>query len=280
MDTMTRLIGAQLSASLKQPVVVENRPGASGTIGADAVAKSSADGYTALVGVTSLIQTPYLIPRLPYDIFKDLSPVLMLARGANIVVVPADSPVNTLQEFVSMVKANPGKHNYGTYGNGTTAHIFGDSFNRQAGMDLVHVPFKSSSQMLAAVIGGQLSAGFPDAASALPQVAAGKLKALAITGNQRYKAIANVPTFAEAGFKGFELYGWYGVFVPAGTPRANIDKLSAEIAHIVRTPEVASRFEDLGLFVTATGPDAFAAEMRADSQVWGRAIRAGNIRAE
>jgi tripartite-type tricarboxylate transporter receptor subunit TctC len=279
-DTMTRLIGTRLTEAVKQPVVVENRTGASGTIGADVVAKAPADGYTALVGVTSLIQTPHLMGKLPYDIFTDLTPVIMLARGANIFVVPANSPANTLQEFVAMVKTNPGKHNYGTYGNGTTAHIFGDAFNRQAGMDLVHAPFRSSSQMIAAIMGGQLSAGFPDAASALPQIVGGKLKALAITGTQRYKNIANVPTFAEAGFKGFEPYGWYGVFVPAGTPRPAVDKLSTEIARIIRTPEVAARFEDLGLIVTGAGPDAFAADMRADSNAWGRAIKAGNIRAE
>lgn len=279
-DTMTRLIGARLGESMQQPVVVENRTGASGTIGADAVAKASPDGYTALVAVTSLIQTPHLMPKLPYDVFKDLQPVVMLARGANIFVVPASSPANTLQEFVAMVKANPGKYDYGTYGNGTTAHIYGDSFNRQAGLDLVHVPYKSSSQMIPAMIGSQLNAGFPDAASAMPHIVAGKLKPLAITGTQRYPKLPHVPTFAEAGFKGFEPYGWYGVFVPAGTPRDRVDKLSSEIARIVRTPEVASRFEGMGLTVTAIGPDAFSAEMKADSQVWGRAIKAGGIRAE
>jgi len=279
-DVVARILADRLGNELKQSFVVENKPGAGGNIGADAVAKAPADGYTVLVGVTSLIQTPHLMGKLPYDIFKDLSPVVMLARGANIFVVPANSPANTLQEFVAMVKANPGKHNYGSYGNGTTAHIFGDSFNRQAGMDLVHAPFRSSSQMIAAIVGGQLSAGFPDAASALPQIMGGKLKALAVTGTQRYKNIPNVPTFAEAGFKGFEPYGWYGVFVPAGTPKPAVDKLSNEIARIVRTPEVAARFEDLGLIVTAAGPDAFAADMKNDSQVWGRAIRAGNIRAD
>jgi tripartite-type tricarboxylate transporter receptor subunit TctC len=279
-DTMTRLIGNKLADNWKQTVLVENRPGASGTIGADAVAKSPADGYTALVGVTSLIQTPYLLPKLPYDIFKDFAPVVMLARGANIFVVPASSPANSLKEFVAMVKANPGKHNYGTYGNGTTAHIFGDTFNRQASLDLVHAPFKSSSQMISDVIGGQLSAGFPDAASALPHLKSGKIKALAITGTQRYKSLPNTPTFSELGFKGFEPYGWYGVFVPAGTPKGIVNKLSAEVSRIARQPDVASRFEDMGLIAVGAGPEEFAAQMKTDAQIWGKAIKDGNIRAE
>lgn len=279
-DVMTRLVTQRLADAWKHTVIVDNRPGASGTIGADAVAKAAADGHTLLVSHTSLIQTPFLMPRLPYDPFKDLVPVLMMARGANIFLVPASSPARTLQEYVAMVKATPGKHSYGSYGNATTGHIWADTFVRLAGLDVLHVPYRSGQPMMMALLASEVGLAVPDVASAMPHLNAGKVRALAITGTTRYKSLPDVPTLSELGYKGLEPYGWYGIFAPAATPRDVVDRLSTELARIVRSPDVTGRFHDLGLTVTATPPDTFAAEMRADAQVWGRAIRDGNIRAD
>jgi tripartite-type tricarboxylate transporter receptor subunit TctC len=276
-DALARMIGAHLATVWKQPVIVENKPGASGTLGADFVAKSPADGLTLLLGVTNLVQTPFLMRKLPYDFLRDLQPVSMLARGPNALVVPASSPANTLAEFVTMVKSQPAKHGYGTYGQGTTAHIWGDAFRRQAGLDLVHVPFKSSAQMLTDVMGGQVSSAVPDLASAMSLIRDGKLKVLAVSGAQRHQGLPQAPTFGELGYAGLEPYGWYGVFTPAGTPAAVVHKLSAAWVAAVKTAPIHARMTDMGLIPAADSAEVFAATLQSDAPVWARAIREGGI---
>lgn len=279
-DVIMRLIGEGLHTAWQQPVIIEHKPGASSTIAYNTIARAKPDGHTFGIAVTGMIQTPFLLSSLPYDPYTDLTPVTMLARGANVFVVNESVPANTLQEFIDLVKANPDKYAFGSYGTGTTAHILGETFSRRAGLDLLHAPYKGSSPMMNDVLGGQIPAAFPDVATAMNQFATGRIKPLAITGTQRYPLLPDVPTFAEAGIEGLETYGWYGIFMPAGTPRPVVDKLSREIVRIVRTPEVMERLDALGLQVVASTPDEFAEVMRHDGPVWGKAIEDGGIRIE
>lgn len=276
-DVIARQIGARLATQWKQPVIVENKPGASGTLGADFVAKSPPDGHTLLVGVTNLLQTQFLMRSLPYDFLRDLRPVAMIARGPNALVVSANSPANTLAEYIALVKSQPGKHAYGTYGNGTTAHIWGETFRRQTNLDIVHVPFKSSSQMLTDVVGGQVDAAWPDLGSSMNLIRDGKIKVLAITGSQRHQGLPQVPTFSELGITGLEPYGWYGVFAPAGTPDKVIRKLSAAWVESINAAPINTRLVDMGLIPAGDPADVFAATLRTDVPIWGKAIRDGKI---
>ena len=276
-DILARQIGARLAEQWKQPVVVENKPGASGTLGADFVAKSPADGHTLLIGVTNLVQTQFLMRSLPYDFSRDLKPVALLARGPNALVVAANAPVNTLAEYIALVKSQPGKHAYGTYGNGTTAHIWGETFRRQAGLDTVHAPFKSSAQMLTDVTGGQIGAAWPDLASAMGLIQGGKLKVLAVTGSRRHPNLPQVPTFAEQGITGLQPYGWYGILAPSGTPEAVVRKLSAAWVDAVHSAPIHARMVEMGLVPAGDPYDAFAAMLRTDTPVWGKAIKDGGI---
>lgn len=278
-DALMRMIGEQLHQAWGQPVIVEHKPGASSIIAYNTIARSVPDGYTFGIAVTNLVQTPYLMPSVPYDPYHDLVPVTMLAQGANIFVVNADVPAKTLPEFIALAKANPGKYAFGSYGVGTTAHILGETFSRQAGIDLLHAPYKGSGPMMQDVLGGQVPAAFPDAASALAHLASGRIRALAITGTQRYGLLPDVPTFAELGIDGLEPYGGYGIMAPAGTPAPIVNKLSEAIVRIVRTPQMTERLHALGLQVVASTPEAFAEVMRKDGPAWGKAIEAGGIRA-
>ncbi len=279
-DALMRMIGEQLHQAWGQPVIVEHRPGASSTIAYNTLARAKPDGYTVGIAVTNLVQTPYLLPSVPYDPYKDLQPVTMLARGANIFVVNADVPARTLPEFIALAKANPGKYAFGSYGVGTTAHILGETFSRQAGIDLLHTPYKGSGPMMQDVLGGQVPSAFPDAASAMAQLSSGRIRALAITGTERYALLPDVPTFAELGVSGLEPYGWYGILTTAGTPQPIVDKLSAAIQEIVRKPDMAQRLQALGLQVVGSSPEAFAQSMRTDGALWAKAIEAGGIRIE
>lgn len=277
-DTMARVIGTRLNEAWGQPVVVENRAGAAGMIGNDLVAKAPADGYTVLFGITVMIQAPSLYPSIPYDVFRDFAPVTQIALSADLFVVPADSPARTLKDFVAMAKANPKKFNYGSYGAGTSSHIHGEMLNGQAGLDLAHVAYKGAAPLMTDVLGGQISSAFVDVTSARPHLKSGKFRVLAITGGQRYKQLPDLPTFTELGYKGYEPYGWFGVFVPAGTPKEIVDKLSTEIARIIRTPEVSNRLTEMGLQPVGNTAQEFAAIMKTDAEVWAKVIKAGNIK--
>lgn len=277
-DAVGRMVAEHLGKAWGQPVIVENRPGASGNIGADAVAKSPADGYTLMIGIPAMIQAPYLYANMRFDPFKSFVPVAQLAYSVNLLVVPASSPANSLKEFVALVKGNPQKFSYGSYGNGTSSHIHGELLKAQAGLDLVHVPYKGASPLATDLIGGQVSAGFLDVATARPYITSGRLKALAVAGSQRFKTFANVPTLAELGYHSFEPQGWFGVFAPAGTPKPIVDKLAAEVTRAVATPEFTNKLETLGVQPSGDSADAFARIMKRDGEVWGKSIRDLHIR--
>jgi tripartite-type tricarboxylate transporter receptor subunit TctC len=275
-DTLARTIAQKLQDAWNQPAVVENKPGAAGVIGNGFVAKAPVDGHTVLIGITAIIQQPALMDKLPYDPLKDFVPVTMIARSPSLFAVPLTSPAKSLKEFVALVKANPGKHNYGTYGAGTSSHIQGSLFNQQSGLDLVMVPFQGAAPLVTQLIGGQLSSAFVDSATARPHLKS--FRPLAVTGTQRMPALPDVPTFQELGYQSFEPYGWFGVFVPAGTPTPVVQKLSDEVNRILHLPDVTAKIEALGLWVGGGKPEEFQKTVRSDAAIYARIVKDGNIR--
>ena len=276
-DIMARIIATQLSNTWGVSVVVENKPGASGIPGNDIVAKAAPDGYTILVGITAMLQTVALYPKLPYDVMKDFAPVSQLALSADFLMVPRSSPANTLQDFIAMAKANPGKYNYGTYGNGTSSHMHGELLKMAAGIEVTAVPYKGAAPEINDLLGGQLTAAFVDVTSATPHLKSDKIKILAITGNQRHPAVPEVKTMGELGLNGFEANGWFSVFAPGGTPKPIVDKLSAEIQKIVRAPELNSRLVGMGLKPVGGTPEELAAVMTRDLPRWSKIVRDAKI---
>jgi len=277
-DTLARIVATKLQESWRQTVVVENKPGASGTIGNDMVAKAPRDGHTILLAITAIVQVQSLMPKLPYDALKDLQPLVQVASTNSIFVVPASAPASTLKEFIAAAKANPGRFNYGSYGMGTSSHIQGSLLNLQAGLDLTHVPYKGAAPLLQDLRGGQLSSAFVDMATARPHLA--YLKVLAATGAQRNKTLPNVPTFAELGFQSFEPVGWFGLFMPTGVPASITDKFTAEATRILHLPDVVARIEQLGMTPGELKGDEFARVVKSDAAVYARIIKDANIRME
>jgi tripartite-type tricarboxylate transporter receptor subunit TctC len=275
-DTLARTVAQKLNEAWGQPVLVENKAGAAGTIGNNLVAKANTDGYTVLVGITALIQQPSLMEKLPYDPLKDFAPVTLIARSPSMFAVPLDSPAKSLKEFIAMAKANPGKYSYGTYGAGTSAHIQGSLLNMQAGLDLVHVPFNGAAPLVTNLVGGQLPSAFIDSASARPHLKS--IRPLAVTGTQRMPGLPDVPTFAELGYHSFEPYGWFGLFLPAGTPAPIVQKLSDEVNRILRLPDVTAKIEALGLQVAGGKPEEAQKTLRTDAAIYAKIIKDANIR--
>ena len=266
-DTIARLIGQQLAQRWGQTVVVENKPGASGILGNDIVAKAPGDGYTVLMGITAVVQIPALYKKVPYKL-ADLAPVSQIAKSADLLMVPRSSGVTTLAQFVDKARAAPGSMNYGTYGNATSSHMNGERFKQQAGIDLTHIPYQGSGPEMAALLGGQLTLAFVDATAAYPHIKSDKLNILAVTGSQRFPSLPNVPTMTESGYPGLEANGWFGVFLPASTPKAIVDKLGAEVAAIVKSPELNKRLTDMGLIAVGSLPDDFKTQVEKDAAHW------------
>jgi tripartite-type tricarboxylate transporter receptor subunit TctC len=275
-DTLARTVAQKLGEAWGQPVVVENKAGASGTIGNSFVAKANPDGYTVLVGITALIQQQSLMEKLPYDPLKDFAPVTFIARSPSMFAVPLDSPAKSLKEFVAMAKANPGKLSYGTYGAGTSSHIQGSLLNMQAGLDLVHVPFNGAAPLVTNLVGGQLPSAFIDSASARPHLKS--IRPLAVTGTQRIPGMPDVPTFVELGYHSFDPYGWFGLFLPASAPAPVVQKLSDEVNRILRLPDVTARIEALGLQVAGGKPEEVRKTMNGDAAIYAKIIKDANIR--
>jgi tripartite-type tricarboxylate transporter receptor subunit TctC len=275
-DTLARTVAQKLQEAWGQNVIVDNKAGAAGTIGNNIVAKAAPDGYTVLIAITALIQQPSLMEKLPYDALKDFTPVTMIARSPSMLAVPLSSPAKTLKDFVAMVKAQPGKHNFGSYGAGTSSHIQGALLNMQAGLDLVHIPFQGAAPLVTNLVGGQLSAAFVDSASARAQLA--NIRPLAVTGTSRMPGLPDVPTFVELGYHSYDPYGWFGVFLPANAPAAITQKLGDEIERILRLPDVTARIEGLGLQVGGSKRDEFQKTVRTELALYAKIIKEANIR--
>lgn len=275
-DIIARMIGVQLSQRLGQPVVVENKPGASGILGNDTVAKAPGDGYTVLMGITAVVQIPALYKKVPYKL-SDLTPVAQIAKSADLLMVPRSTGVTTLQQFVDKAKATPGTLNYGSYGNATSSHMNGERFKQKAGIDITHVPYQGSGPETAALLGGQITLAFVDATAAYPHIKSDKVNILAITGAQRHPALPQVPTMTESGYPGLEANGWFGMFVPASTPKPIVDKLGTEVSAIVKSPELNKRLTEMGLIAVGSLPEAFKVQVEKDAEHWKNVAEAAKI---
>jgi len=276
-DTVGRLIGQHLSQAWGQPVIVDNKPGASGMLGNDTVAKATPDGYTVLLGITAMIQSPSLYKRVPYDVVRDFAPVSLVAKSSDLFVVPTSVPANNMKEFMALAKAKGGKLSYGSYGNGTSAHLHGELLKMQAGIDLVHIPYKGAAPLINDLLGGQVDSAFVDVTSANSYLSSGRFKVLGITGTQRHPAIPKVQTFAEAGFSGFEPNGWFAFFLPAKTPPEIVNKLSAEIQRIVKLPDVSQKLASMGLQPVGSTPKELGAVVTGDTPKWARIAQQAHI---
>ena len=259
--------------------MVENKSGGGGVVGNDNVAKAQPDGHTVLVAITQIIQAPSLVPKLPYDVFKDLAPVTQIALSTIVLVVPEQQPFKSVKELVEYAKANPGKP-YGTFGNATTSHLYGELLKKVANIDLTHVPYRGSAPLTNDLLANTVMSGFVDLTTASAQIKAGKLRALAVGGEQRRKAMPDVPTMAELGYPGFEIEGWLGVFVPAATPKEIVKKLSDELARIIASPEGVAGIEGLSLIPVGGSADAFDKALRRDLDRWADVVKQTGVKGE
>jgi len=279
-DVSARLLANKLSEAWKQAVVVENKSGGGGVIGNDYVAKAPADGYTVLVAITQIIQAPSLVAKLPYDVFKDLAPVTQVGLSTIVLTVPEPQPVKSVKELVDLAKANPGKFAYGSFGNATTSHLYGELLKKNTGIDMAHVPYRGSSPLLNDMLGNTVNAAFVDLTTASAQIDAGKIRALAVGGEKRRKHLPDVPTLAELGYPGFEIEGWIGIFVPAATPKDIVAKLSSELARIIASPEGVAGLEALSLVPVGGTAEAFDAALRRDLVRWDNVVKATGVKGE
>jgi tripartite-type tricarboxylate transporter receptor subunit TctC len=279
LDLIARGLGQKLSESMGQPVVVENRAGASGAIGSEAVARSTPDGYTLLLGATTTHGVnPALNPRLPYDPVKDFTPISLVATIPHVLVVNASLPVNSVQELVRYAKAGHPLA-YGSAGNGSPHHLAAELFKSMAGIEAVHVPYKGSGPALADLMSGQLQFISVELTAADPHIKSGKLKALAIATAERVPGVS-LPTVAESGYPGFEVTSWYAIFGPAGMPEAVTGKLSAEIAKALATPDLSDRLKNLGATPIGSTPERLAAHVRAELSRWTQVVKTAGIKPE
>jgi tripartite-type tricarboxylate transporter receptor subunit TctC len=277
-DILARTIGEKLQAELKQTVIVENKAGAGGVIGADFVAKAAPDGYTLLLGtIASHAINPALNPKMPYDAAKDFAPIDLLGSIANVLIVGTAQPYKNVQELVVAVKAKPGLP-FASPGQGSSQHMSGEAFELQAGIDLTHVPYKGSGPAVQDVIAGQIPMSFETATVALPHIQSGKLRALAVTPARRSKVLPDVPTMQEAGIAGFDVASWQALYAPAGTPPAIVNRLNAEVEKILAMPDVKAKLEGLGLEHAPNSPAQFAAFGQAELAKWAKIVKDGNIK--
>ena len=281
-DIIARLLSDELRKGLGQPIIIENRPGAGGNIGADAVAKAKPDGYTLLMGsVGPLAINASLYKHMPYDNLKDLTPVTLVAHVPNMLVVnPRTVPAQTFQEFVALVKAHPGKYFYASTGSGTSSHLSGVLLNQLAGLDLTHVPYKGAVALNDVLSGEQVQCMFATIPSAIQLVRGGKLRALAVTSLHRSGGVPNLPTISESGYPGFDASSWFGLVGPAGLPREIALKVQAEVARILKDPAMREKFIQQGADPIGSTPDEFGQYMRDETAKWAKIVKVSGAKAD
>jgi tripartite-type tricarboxylate transporter receptor subunit TctC len=280
-DFIARTVGSKLSEALAQAVLVENRAGASGTIAADAVAKAAPDGYTLLQNsITTHGVAPLIFAKLPYDSFKDFAPITLLSQIPLIMAVNAEVPASSVKDFVALAKAKPGSLSFASSGAGGAPHLTGELFKSVTGTDLVHVPYKGSGPAVTDLVAGRVQLMFDGAPSLLAHVKSGKLRVLAAASPERNPLAPDVPTFAELGYPGIEVALWYGLMAPAGTPRAIVDRLNAELAKVLALPDIRERFAAQGAAATPTTPEQFAQFMRREIARWEPVVKRAGVKAE
>lgn len=278
-DTVARIMSDKLTARLGQPVIVENRVGAGGSIGSDFAAKSAPDGYTLLVGTSSTLAiAPWIYAKPPYDANTAFAPVILLGTADIMIVVNSQVPVRSVRELLTYARANPGKLTFASGGNGSISHLLGEYFKSMAGVDMLHVPYKGDAQMVIDLLGGQVNMAFGTAVAFLPHVKTGKVAALAVTNPKRSTTQKDLPTATESGVPGYEAVQWFGIAAPAGTPREVIQRLNAEMQEILKLPEVRSRFTDLGFDVVGDSPEAFGKFLRAENTKWKKVVETAGVK--
>ena len=280
-DILARSIGQKLSEAWSQPILVENKPGANGNVGADFVAKAPPDGYTLLLAdIGALAISPSVYPMLPFDPTKDFAPVTMVAYSPHILVVHPSIPASSVNDLVALAKAKPGKLNFAISGLGGAPHLAGVDFALRTGIDWVYIPYKGGAQAIADVAGGQADVTLNGMLATYPLVQGARLKLLAVSSAKRMSAIPDVPTIAESGIAGFESGSWQGVVAPAGTPREVVAKLNAQIGRIVNTPEMRDNLGKQGADVRTNTPDEFAAFIRGEKAKWAKVVKDANVKIE
>lgn len=278
-DILARAIGQKLSESWGQQAVVDNRAGAGGTIGSEIAAKAAPDGYTMLMGfVGTHAINPSLYSRLPYDNVKSFEPVSLVATATIILVLHPSLPPKSVKELIAFARSRPGDLTFGSPGNGTPQHLAGELFNTMAGVKMTHVPFKGAAPAITDLLGGRISLVFSSAPPALPHVATGKLRALAVTSGKRSTVAPGLPTVAESGLPGFEVINWYGVLVPAGTAGTIVGKLNAEIAKIVSMPDVRERLSSVGIEAFSSTAAQFATFIKDETEKWAKVVKFSGAR--
>ena len=277
-DNTARLLATQLGQRLGQQVVVDNRPGGSGTIGAAAVAKAPADGYTLLLDATAFTVNPSLFPKLPFDAAKDFAPISLVLQVPLLMVVPANSPFQSVADLAKAARARPGHLTYASAGNGGAQHLAGELFKQGQKVAITHIPYRGGAPALTDLIGGQVDVMFSATTASGPFVKSGKLRALAISSPRRVEGWESVPTVAESGVPGFQVSEWNGLFAPAGTPRPVLERLEAETRAIVASPEMKKRFAELGVQGVGSSAQEFSAFLKAETTKWAEVIRTSGIR--
>jgi tripartite-type tricarboxylate transporter receptor subunit TctC len=277
-DVLARALGERLSTSLGQPVVVENRPGAGATLGADYVARSAKpDGYTLLVGAVHHTIASSVYKKLPYDFQKDFAPITVIATVPNVLVVNAGTPVRNVAELVALAKSQPGKLTYGSNGNGTAQHLIGTQFQILTGTELIHIPYKGSGPLATDLLGGQITMSFDTVTPVLPHIRAGKLRALAVTTGKRSSALPDVPTLDEVGLKGFDIGTWFGVLAPAATPKEIVARLNAAMVKVIQSPEFRKRMDEIGAEPIGNSAEQMAAQIKEETDKFAKLVKEAKV---
>jgi tripartite-type tricarboxylate transporter receptor subunit TctC len=279
-DIMARLVGQKLAESMGQPFVVENRPGAGSNIATHFAAQAAPDGYTIFVPTIANAINATLYKNLQFDVLRDFLPVILAATAPNLLIVNPKVPANTVQEFIALAKKQPGKLTIGSSGIGTSPQMTGELFRRRAGIDLLPVPYKGGPEATAALLGGQIDSLFAITSTALPHIAAGRVRALAVTSRARSPLLPNVPTVAESGMPGFEAVTWFGFAVPTGTPRPIIDRLNVEIGKALAMPDIKQKLAVQGIDVAGDTPEQFGAYMHDEFAKWGQLVKDSGAKVE
>ena len=280
-DILARAIGLELTKAWGQPVVIENVPGAGGSIGADKVAKAPADGYTLLMGhIGTLAVNPSLYPNLPYDPVKNFAPVAWVARVPNVLVVHPSVKATTVQELVALAKSKPGQLNYGSGGNGSAANLATEYFKMQTGTSLLHIPYRGTAPAVTDLVGGQIQVLFTGAPAVMGQIKSGQVRALAVSSPKRMDALPDLPTVADAGYKDFEADQWYGVVAPTGTPKDIVAKLNSQINQSLNSAELKTRLNNEGAVATPNTPEVFGSLIQSEIARWKPVIQSGRVKAD
>lgn len=279
-DVLARAIGQELSVAIGQPVVVESKPGAGSTLGADYVAKAKPDGHTLLMGAVHHTIASSVYKKLPYDFQKDLTPISIVAMVPNVLSINTAIPAKNVSELLALAKAQPGKYSFGSNGNGTAQHLIGAQFEIMGGVELLHVPYKGSGPLTTDLLGGQIQMSFDTITPVLPHIKAGKLRALAVTTGKRSAALPDVPTLDEAGLKGFDLGTWFGLLAPAGTPTPIVERLSQEVARIVARPDFRKKLEDIGANPVGNTSAQMARQIKEDTDRFAKLVKDAKVTLE